>query len=439
MKTKVKIAVQMKGKDIPGWPCINYDYDKELALVTSPLFARNPDIEFDICKYTDVEQAKEDYKEDKKKYDGVLVLLMTNWLKIDTFYIEQSKNTDGLPVIVADVPYCGSGSMLEKSSPLVREGGFPVPLVSSLDYNDTARAVSLFGVIKKMKDAKILVVKNEIQTKVQKAASDIWGCEFINRTSAELMNVFDTISEEEAAPLAEKWINEATGVLEPTKSDIMQSARLYYAVKKMMKECGADAVTIDCLELSYNDIYGKNCHMYPCLAYYQMANDGEIGVCEADINSTVSSMITLYLTGRPGYVSDPVIDTSSNQIIYSHCVACRKVYGKDDPRTCHYYLRSHAEDKKGASVQVIFPSGEKLTTVQISITDGWASIHSAESCGNVGGENGCRSKLAAKCNAENILSNWMPQWHRVTVFGDFRKELKFLFKMKGYKIIEEDK
>ena len=437
MATKVKIAVQMKGKDIPGWPCINYDYDKELARVMAPIIARNPDIDFDIFKYTSLDMAKADYEEDKKKYDGVLVLLMTNWLKIDTFYIEQSKN--GIPTIVADVPYCGSGSTLEKSSPLIRDGGFPVPLVSSLDYNDIANAVTLFSVIKKMKEAKILVVKNEVQTEVQKAASAIWGCEFINRTSVDLMGILNTISDEQAMPLAEKWANEATEIREPTNADILQSAKLYYAIKSLMKECGADAVTIDCLELSYNDIYGKNCHMYPCLTYYQMANDGEIGVCEADINSTISSMITLFLTKRPGYVSDPVIDTSSDQIIYSHCVACRKVYGKDDPRTCQYYLRSHAEDNKGASVQVIFPAGEKLTTVQISNVDGWASIHSSKSCGNVGGENGCRSKLAATCNAENILNNWMPQWHRVTVFGDFRKEMKFLFKMKGYKIIEEDK
>jgi hypothetical protein len=33
----------------------------------------------------------------------------------------------------------------------------------------------------------------------------------------------------------------------------------------------------------------------------------------------------------------------------------------------------------------------------------------------------------------------MPQWHRVTVFGNYRKEMKNLFKMKGYTIIEEDK
>ena len=103
MKTRVKIAVQMKGKDIPGWPCINYDYEKELARVTAPLFAHNPDIEFDIFRYTSLDMAKADYEEDLKKYDGVLVLLMTNWLKIDEFYISQSKT--GLPTVVCDVPY----------------------------------------------------------------------------------------------------------------------------------------------------------------------------------------------------------------------------------------------------------------------------------------------------------------------------------------------
>lgn len=437
METRVKIAVQMKARDLPGWPCINYDYDKELTRVTEPLFARNPDIQFDVFKYTSLDMAKADYENDLKTYDGVLVLMMTNWLKIDQFYIAQSKT--GLPVIVADVPYCGSGGVLEKTSPMIRSGGFPVPMVASLNYNDIAEAAALFGVIKKMKESTILVVKNEVQTEVQQAAEQVWGCKFVNRTSKDLMAEFDEVSDEQAAPLAEKWIREAMEVREPTRADVMQGAKLYYAMKKMMADCGANAVTIDCLELSYNDIYGESCHMYPCLAYYQMANDGEIGICEADIHSTLSSMLVYYLTGRPGYVSDPVIDTSCDQIIYSHCVACRKVYGKDDPRTCQYILRSHAEDKKGASVQVIFPCGEPLTTVQISNTEGWASIHSAKSCGNAGGENGCRSKLAAVCEAEKILENWMPQWHRITVFGDYRKTLKNLFKMKGYRIIEEDR
>ena len=44
MKTKVKVAVQMKAPGVPGWPCINYDYDKELARVMEPVYAKNSDI-----------------------------------------------------------------------------------------------------------------------------------------------------------------------------------------------------------------------------------------------------------------------------------------------------------------------------------------------------------------------------------------------------------
>lgn len=41
--------------------------------------------------------------------------------------------------------------------------------------------------------------------------------------------------------------------------------------------------------------------------------------------------------------------------------------------------------------------------------------------------------------AENLLYNWMPLWHRVTVFGEYRKQFMNLFKMKQINVIEEDK
>ena len=45
------------------------------------------------------------------------------------------------------------------------------------------------------------------------------------------------------------------------------------------------------------------------------------------------TMITMgALTGRPGYISDPVIDTSKNQIIYAHCVASNRAFGPDGAR-----------------------------------------------------------------------------------------------------------
>lgn len=437
-KTSVKIAVQTKGKDIPGWPHINFDYDKELSRIMDPIRSVNPDIAFDVVKYTSLADAERDWENDRKKYDGILVLLMTNWLKIDAFYARKAAET-GMPVIIADVPFCGSGTMLSQTSALIRTEGLPVPMIASHDYMEIASAVKIFRVLDRMRHSRILVIRNEVEEDLEAAASEKWGCEFIHRNADDLMREFSGTDDEEAKKIADKWTAEALGVIEPSTSDIFESAKLYLAIMNLKKQCQADAVTIACLELSYNDVYGKHRHMYPCLSYYQMNGDGQIGVCEADINSTVSSMLALYLTGRPGYVSDPVVDTVSGEIIYAHCVACRKVFGSDDSRTCQYYIRSHAEDKMGASVQIIFPAGEKLTTFNVENDKNRAEIHSAVSVGNAGGDAGCRSKLVASCNADKLLENWMPQWHRVTVFGDYRRLLCCLFKIKGMEIVEEDR
>jgi len=56
--------------------------------------------------------------------------------------------------------------------------------------------------------------------------------------------------------------------------------------------------------------------------------------------------------GRPGYISDPVMDTAKRQIIYAHCVASSKPFGprgKENP----FEILTHSEDRQGASVRSI--------------------------------------------------------------------------------------
>ena len=434
---RIKVVVQAKKENVPGWPHINFGYERETEKIMALVRAYNPDAEFDVFRYSSKDEAAAVYESDRAVYDGVLVLLMTNWIRLDEFYARKSKN--GLPCAVADVPFCGSGSALSGTSPMIRNEKLPVPLEASTDYNDIARLARTLVVNAKLTQTTVLVVKNDVENEIESAAEKRFGIKFTNKTAADLMNVFDSVDEKEAASVAEKWTGGAVKTVEPSQADIIESAKIYLAIKKMMKETGADAVTIACLELSYNDVYGKSRHMYPCLSHFQMADDGELGVCEADIDSTVSSILTLYLTGKHGFVSDPVVDTSSDEIIYAHCVACRKVFGVSSSKICDYYIRSHAEDQLGASVQVIFPAGEKLTTINMSNSDNWACIHSSVSVGNAGGDAGCRSKLVASCNARALLENWMPMWHRVTVFGDYRQDFINFFRLKGLDIFEEDK
>lgn len=440
-RTRVKIVAVKENPGTPCWPCIDHDADKELNRVTAPVIQRNPDIDFDIVSYTELSQAEADYREDLGKYDGVLVLLLTCWKGIDLFYARQSRN--GIPTIVADVPFCGSGSMLWNTVSAVRDENLPVPILSTLDYAEIADAVRVFDVLAKMRQTTVLVVQDVEETghgnraELSRKFGETWGVKFVTAGSAEFLAYMKAVPTDEAERVADHWIKESVEVREPSKEDILESARVYVAVRNMMNDMGAQAVTLDCLGLSYTGAYGEHRHFYPCLSHFEMLNHGTVAVCEADLNSTVTELLIHYLTGRPGFVSDPVIDTASNQIIYAHCVACRKVYGANDARACRYAIRSHAEDKKGASVQVLFPLGDDVTT--IIVYPEFACIHSAKAVGNVGLEEGCRSKLAAVTDAEKVLHNWRGAWHRVTVYGDYRKQFMRLFESRGLKVFEEDK
>jgi len=114
----------------------------------------------------------------------------------------------------------------------------------------------------------------------------------------------------------------------------------------LLQRYKARAITVDCLNLFYT---GK-LPAHPCLGFCHLNNDGLIGACEGDLPSTTIMLLATYLLGRPGYISDPVIDTSKNQIIYAHWVAPTKVFGPAGPAN-PYRIRNHPADRKGTVIQ----------------------------------------------------------------------------------------
>ena len=132
-----------------------------------------------------------------------------------------------------------------------------------------------------------------------------------------------------------------------SRETLETSAAMYLAEKALMKKHGANGITINCL----GGFYGGHIHAYPCLGFYQLNNDGLIGGCECDVRSAATMVIGTTLTqGRPGYISDPVIDTSKRQIIYAHCVAHNKAFGPEG-KTNPFEILTHSEDRQGASVR----------------------------------------------------------------------------------------
>ena len=172
-----------------------------------------------------------------------------------------------------------------------------------------------------------------------------------SRFLLEVNEAWKAADEDQARAIADAWTQAAAGVLGVSRQTLNQSAAMYLAEKAMLLKYGARAITINCL----GGFYGGHIHAYPCLGFHQLLNDGLVGGCECDVRSAATMLAFTTLTqGRPGYISDPVIDTSRRQIIYAHCVASNRPFGPGGDSN-PYHIMTHSEDRQGASVRSILP------------------------------------------------------------------------------------
>lgn len=438
MATKIRVVLPGLEKDKPSWPHVNYDVEARATDVVKQLQRLLPDIEFSAAVYYTAEEAERGYREHEEgKFDGwVLYLACLGGKGMGDFYLNNVR-----PLVVADELYSGSGSFLRFCSKIQAEN-LPVATVASSNVTDLARTVQLLDVTRQLAHTRILVFSNDdppvfASPEEIDAARRIFGTEVILKSGADLERAYAAVPEKKATPLRDQWIAEAKGVVEPNSEEILRSARMHQALKNLMAEYDAQAVSVDCLSL----FYSGETSAYPCISFFELNNRGETGVCEGDIRSTIGQLMFRYLDDKPAYVSDPVIDEATGQIIYAHCVATNRPCGPQGPAN-PYVIRSHAEDRKGASIQSLLPLGKTVTTIAVSPKNAALALHTAETVANLEEERACRTKLAAKADVEKIQQNYHFELfglHQVTCYGNYRWEMKQLARLLGLTLYEQDR
>jgi len=425
-RAKVGLVFAHIAPDTPTWPYVGYDYEGRKKELAGKLREACPNTEFAVGTAMNARQAEELTRQ-MADVDGFIAYPVGIW----TGALDVVVNTQK-PVILIDDLYAGSGEFIGAYARAVRAGA-PVVGVSSSDFQDVVRTARLFEVIKAIQSARIVdVVERTIEEQADQIRK-MTGIEVVQISGEELNSYYDRADEKEAAKWADKWIRGAKKVVEPTREEIIKSGKMHLGISALMKERAAEAITIDCLTL----FYANKMPAYPCLSFFQLNSDGLVGACEADLNSTVTMVMMRHLAKVPGYISDPVFDFSKGQIIYAHCVAPSKVHGPKGPSN-PYIIRSHAEDQKGAVVQSLMPLNETVTTVEANVAEKALVVHTGKTVANIDEPKACRTKLAATANVEKILRNWRWGWHRVTFYGDWRKDIKNLATLMGIQVYEED-
>ncbi|MCY3024448.1 MAG: hypothetical protein NTW87_36195 [Planctomycetota bacterium] len=472
-KTRIRIVYSLHAEKQPGpdWPNVGFDFGPAMARINKELADKCEDFEFVTSMAKGPEEAKKIVDGDKDAgIDGYLVYQMNCWNRV-----VQPLAATGKPVLYADFQYGGSGGFLVYTAAFLRAKTPNVGFVASSEMKDLVKAVRCFSVVKKggsaadfaaatarvraertpdtgdldckeddlkllsaeeclrrLKEAKILAVRG----KETGPAQAIMGIQIEQVPFAEVNDAWKAADQDEARAIADRWERTAKDVTDVTRETLETCAAMYLAQKAVLKKHGANAITINCL----GGFYGGHIHAYPCLGFHELNNEGLVGGCECDVRSTATMVAFTTLTqGRPGFISDPVIDTARRQIIYAHCVASNKVFGPKG-KTNPFRIMTHSEDRQGAAVRSLLPTGYLTTTLEADGGRKEILFHQAKAVANSPDDRACRTKLAAVPvgDIEKLFTEWDRWgWHRVTFYGDLKEPVKALADALGWKVVEE--
>ncbi len=428
-KPKIRLVFTHLPTDTATWPNKGYDYEGRKKELTLRLQSACPNVEFFPVTLKNAEEADTLLKSDAG-VDGYLVYLIGIWNGAP-----RKIAFSGRPTILVDDPYAGSGEFLIDYAAAKRQG-MKVVGISSSRFEDVTDAVKAIECIKKLKSSVILAVtdRKELWGNPQ-VIKDVFGTEIKQVLSSEIQEAYKQADPSKAKIWADRWIRNAERVVEPSVEEIEKSGRMYVAMQNLLEKYHSNAITVDCLSL----FYGGKLPAYPCLGFFQLNNDGLVGACEGDLPSTVCMLMATNLTGRPGYISDPVIDTANHRIVYAHCVASNRVFGSNGPAN-PYHIRSHSEDRKGAAIRSFLPVGEMTTSIEFNTERKDMVLHQAVSEENIDEDKACRTKLAArvKGDMDKLMTEWDRfGWHRVTVYGDYQKTVETIAALLGIPVVHE--
>lgn len=472
MRIRVVYALHGEQQTVPDWPNKGFDFRPVMARFNQQLARRCRDMEFVASTAKNEEEAKKILAEDQTSggVDGYLVFQMNCWNRV-----VQPLASSGKPVLYADFQYGGSGGFLVYTAAFLRQQAGNVGFVASSDLDDLIEAVKCFRLVKqggsvadfvaattevrrrrtpkpsrlackpdevktlpineclrRLKECKILAVRG----KETGPAGEILGIQVVHVPFAEINEAWKTADQDQARAIADRWARSARRIVGVDRPTLESSAAMYLGMRAVMQRHGANAITVNCL----GGFYGGHLHAYPCLGFCELNDEGLVGGCECDVRSAATMVIGSVLTqGRPGYISDPVIDTAKRQIIYAHCVAPTKVFGPQGRRNA-FEILTHSEDRQGASLRSVLPLGYMTTSVEFEASRKEVLLHRAKAVGNDPDDRACRTKLCAEPvgDLEKLFTMWDQWgWHRVTFYGDLKEPIQALAEAVGWKVVEE--
>jgi hypothetical protein len=342
----------------------------------------------------------------------------------------------GVPAAVFSQPFSGHGWMY---FPALAKAGKKVVLLPTSDWGELDRIVALLRVPAWLRQTRILAIGGPRGTAAACDAKQVrerLGAETLPIRNEQVMEAMRAVDVKAAEAEAEEyWLKPARKIVEPKRDEIIHSARMYLAVRGMMARERARAVT------------SSHCMGNPraCLTFSKLNDEGLVGACEGDMDSTLTMLIFGYAFGVPGFITDPVFDTARNALIHFHCTSTTKLDGPSGKRM-PFNIRSQTDSQGGVALEVENRVGQMVTCAKLIDLDKML-ISTGKIIEVTHSPLGCRTQFVTEVkDAGAMFHNWgagvlkggvMTLLHRAVFYGDHARDIAHLGALMGFRVVEE--
>ena len=343
----------------------------------------------------------------------------------------------GVPAVLFFQPFSGHGWMFFQ-----QWKDRKTMMLSTSDWSDIDQAVNLLRVPALMKQSRILAVNGPRGTAAGCSPEEVkkkFGTDLVTVPNTQILEIAKSIDPKAAEAEAQQyWISQARRIVEPTRQEIIDSARYYLAVKQLMIKENAQAI---CSAACMGSPRG-------CLTFSKLNDLGLVGACEGDVDSTLTMLLFAYAFHVPGFITDPVVDTAKNTMVQFHCTSATMLDGPGSKRM-PFVMRNQTDSGGGVALEVRNRVGQPVTMAKLVNLDTMLVVP-GRITGTSASPLACRTQFSQSVrDARHLFLNWgagaiktrdaMTLLHRVVFYGDHVRAVEGLGNLMGFKVIEEDR
>jgi len=305
-----------------------------------------------------------------------------------------------------------------------------VYLVNSLEESGLESGLRAIRARRRMRDALLL---NIVGKEAPEQTLPFLGTTIRTIPHQRFYDTFkNTALDESVRKLAQNYRRHAKEIVEPTGDDILEAARAYHALRRLVDEEKADALMMDCLP----GLKRPHKHVPPCMGFMTLRDEGLPAGCQADLNPTLTLMLVQSLFDLPGFQQNASMDTERNLYFGAHCTCPSRMNGPDcapEP----YILRSHAEAGWGCVPRVLFKEGQSVTMAlyksgekpQMLVYTG-----SIVDCPKIPPAGGCRTNVTVAFDDIKDACD-VKGMHQIIFYGNHGRALRAFCQLHGIEAI----